>query len=359
MRYGLVVVVSGGLCISGPQAASAASTTTIHSSATTTTIRSTASAVTQHSLAAAPRPSRASPVVSRSRGRPALGRLTARVAVRHSKVRAARPSRTILVTRDPWADGAKRSRPITIADRYQTRPAPRHFGAGSSTTHSMVRETVIHSSASTFTTASSSSADGSWMDESITRPSPDAYGPRFPVNNAYGPRNPVGFGGSSRWTEVSTNRSSFNTSIPRFSPIVGGARGMARANVMASCLVRTGDLDFGDYVASADLADDVQSEIRVTCSAGQSFNIALDAGRAIGATVASRSMTSRYGALPYILSTSPRRRAVWGDGSLSTSTMNVIGSGFPQSYTVFGRIEPGQFVAPGRYSDTFEITLSY
>ena len=131
------------------------------------------------------------------------------------------------------------------------------------------------------------------------------------------------------------------------------------ANVMASCVVRVGDLDFGDYVASADLADDVESDIRVTCSAGQSFNIALDAGQAIGATVASRSLTSRSSTLPYVLYTSPRRRTVWGDGSLSTSTMSETGSGLQQTYTVFGRIQPGQYVAPGRYSDTFDITLSY
>ena len=124
-------------------------------------------------------------------------------------------------------------------------------------------------------------------------------------------------------------------------------------------MVRVGDLDFGDYVASTDVADDVESDIRVICSAGQSFNIALDAGQAIGATVATRSLTSRSGALPYILSTSPGRRAVWGDGSHSTSTMSVIGNGAQQTYRVFGRIEPGQYVAPGRYSDTFDVTLSY
>ena len=96
------------------------------------------------------------------------------------------------------------------------------------------------------------------MDASITRASADAYGPRFPADPA----------GGGRWTDVSTSRSTVNLGLPRFSANVATARSSARANVMASCLVRAGDLNFGDYVASADLADDLESEIRVTCSAG-------------------------------------------------------------------------------------------
>ena len=147
--------------------------------------------------------------------------------------------------------------------------------------------------------------------------------------------------------------------MTHFAARSGGGRAVANANVMASCVVQAGDLDFGEYVPSAAFADDAQSKIRVTCSAGQSFNIALDAGRSAGATVATRSLTSRSGVLPYGLYTSPLRRTIWGDGSLSTSIVSETGRGFQQTYTVFGQIRPGQFVAPGHYSDTFNVILSY
>ena len=229
-------------------------------------------------------------------------------------------------------------------------PATR-FRTRATRARSLERATVTRSSSRTITTHSSTRdvIGDLWADASITRSSGEGYDARSSANSGAG-----GF-----WADASIPRSSATPAIPRFSAHATAARGSVTANVMASCVVRVGDLDFGDYVASADLADDVESQIRVTCSAGQSFNIALDAGQAIGATVAARSLTSRSGALPYVLYTTPGRRAVWGDGSHSTSTMDVIGSGFPQTYSVFGRIAPGQYVTPGRYSDTFDVTLSY
>ena len=224
-----------------------------------------------------------------------------------------------------------RARASAAARRARASAPARRFRA--TTTRSLVSATVTRSSGSVATSRF-------WADASLNRAPANADRRGYLMSASAAPY--PGY--------AALGRSPRNAGSSRFS---------ANANVMASCVVRTGELDFGDYVASADFADDVQGDIRVTCSAGQSFDIALGAGHALGATVAARSLTSRSGALPYSLYTSPRRRTVWGDGSLSTSTMSEVGNGFPQTYTVFGRIQPGQYVPPGRYGDTFDITLSY
>ena len=235
---------------------------------------------------------------------------------------------------------ARRSRPVETASHFRSHPPIRPFRTSAparrfqaTTTRSLVSATVTRSSGSVATSRF-------WADASLNRAPVNADRRGYLMSASAAPY--PGY--------AALGRSPRNAGSSRFS---------ANANVMASCVVRTGELDFGDYVASADFADDVQGDIRVTCSAGQSFDIALGAGHALGATVAARSLTSRSGALPYSLYTSPRRRTVWGDGSLSTSTMSEVGNGFPQTYTVFGRIQPGQYVPPGRYGDTFDITLSY
>jgi len=131
------------------------------------------------------------------------------------------------------------------------------------------------------------------------------------------------------------------------------------ADVVASCAVQATNLDFGDYSAANASPDNATSTIQATCSPGSSFSIALDAGQATGATVAARSMTDGSYTLPYTLYTTSSDSVIWGDGTLMTSTVSDTGTGSQQSYTVYGQILAGQYVTPGNYSDTINVTLTY
>lgn len=131
------------------------------------------------------------------------------------------------------------------------------------------------------------------------------------------------------------------------------------ANVLAVCSVTSTDLNFGDYDASHPSARSATSTLSVTCSNGQDYTIALDAGAGSGATVADRKMTSGANTLGYGLYSDSSHTTVWGDGTLSTVTVAGTGDGNPQSLTVHGRIPPAQHATAGSYSDTITVTLNY
>ena len=131
------------------------------------------------------------------------------------------------------------------------------------------------------------------------------------------------------------------------------------ATVLAVCNVQATNLAFGSYSATNATPDDASSSVSVTCSNGQPYAIALDAGAGTGATVAARTMASGANALSYALYTGSARTTIWGDGSLSTSTVAGSGSGALQAYTVYGRVRANQYVAAGRYTDTVTVTITY
>ena len=131
------------------------------------------------------------------------------------------------------------------------------------------------------------------------------------------------------------------------------------ANVLAACSVEATDLDFGDYTASSVSVDDATSTVTVTCTDGEDYTVALDAGAGSSATVAARAMTSGSDELPYGLYTSAAYDTVWGDGTASTSTIAATGNGLQQPHTVYGRIQTGQYVPAGAYVDTILVTVNF
>lgn len=131
------------------------------------------------------------------------------------------------------------------------------------------------------------------------------------------------------------------------------------ANVLAACTVDATDLDFGDYTASSATPDDATSTITVTCTDGEDYSIALDAGEGDSATVAARSMTSGTDSLPYWLYTTGSFATVWGDGTNTTAVVSDTGDGTGQPHTVFGRIPIAQYVPAGAYEDTILVTITF
>ncbi len=131
------------------------------------------------------------------------------------------------------------------------------------------------------------------------------------------------------------------------------------ANVIAVCSVSATSLNFGDYDASQSSVRSSTSTLTITCSQGQDYAVAFNAGASPGASVDNRKMTSGSNTLNYALYSNASHTTVWGNGTLSTTTVAGQGNGNPQSLTVYGQIPTGQHVAKGSYSDTITVTLTY
>jgi len=128
--------------------------------------------------------------------------------------------------------------------------------------------------------------------------------------------------------------------------------------VTATCTVNSATtLNFGTQgVLSTNV--DQTSTIQVTCTNTTPYNIGLNAGTGTGATVAVRKMTSGANTVNYTLYSNSGRTTVWGN-TVGTDTQAATGNGSAQSYTVYGRVPAQAAPAPGTYSDTITITVTY
>jgi len=131
-----------------------------------------------------------------------------------------------------------------------------------------------------------------------------------------------------------------------------------QATVTATCTINSAStLNFGSVGVLAS-NEDQSSTIQVTCTNTTPYNIGLDAGVGTGATVAVRKLTSGGATINYSLYTSNAYSTVWGN-TVGTDTQTGTGNGSAQSYTVFGRIPPQTSPAPGSYTDTITVTVTY
>jgi spore coat protein U-like protein len=128
--------------------------------------------------------------------------------------------------------------------------------------------------------------------------------------------------------------------------------------ITATCTVNSATtLNFGTQgVLSTNV--DQTSTIQVTCTNTTPYNIGLDAGAGTGATVATRKMTSGANTVNYTLYSNSTRTTVWGN-TVGTDTAAATGNGSAQSYTVYGRVPPQAAPAPGTYTDTITVTVTY
>jgi len=132
----------------------------------------------------------------------------------------------------------------------------------------------------------------------------------------------------------------------------------ATITIQSSCeVVSTGTLDFG--VAGALVASrDVQTNFAVQCTNATAFNVGLDAGSTPGGSVATRLMTSGGAVVGYQLFSNAARTANWGN-AVGTDTVSGAGNGDALDLTVYGRVPAQPTPAPGIYSDTETITITY
>jgi spore coat protein U-like protein len=128
------------------------------------------------------------------------------------------------------------------------------------------------------------------------------------------------------------------------------------ATVQATCLVSATGLAFGTYTGAVASST---STVSVTCTNTTPYNVGFSAGLATGATVTTRKMTGPASALlSYGLYSNAGYTTNWGL-TIGTDTVAGTGNGSAQAITVYGQAAAGQYVAPGAYSDTITVTVTY
>lgn len=131
----------------------------------------------------------------------------------------------------------------------------------------------------------------------------------------------------------------------------------ATATVIKNCTVSATSLNFGSSgVISANI--DQTSNVQVLCTKTTPYNIGLNAGTAPGATVTTRKMTNGAKQINYSLFQNAGRTTNWGN-TVGTDTVASTGTGATQNFSVFGRVPPQTTPAPGAYSDTIVVTVTF
>ena len=130
-----------------------------------------------------------------------------------------------------------------------------------------------------------------------------------------------------------------------------------QVTIAATCVVTGATaLNFGTQgVLSANT--DQTSTITVTCTNTTPYNIGLDKGLN-GSSVTTRQMIMGSTPVNYSLFSDSGRTTNWGN-TVGTDTVAATGNGSAQAYTVYGRVPAQTSPAPGTYTDTITVTVTY
>lgn len=126
------------------------------------------------------------------------------------------------------------------------------------------------------------------------------------------------------------------------------------ATVNETCIVSAENLAFGIYDPNAASLNGTTT-ITATCTDGADYSIALDDGDG-EPTGTTRAMEADGVFLDYELYSDANRTVVW---DADVPVANADANPGANVHTVYGQIPTGQFVAPGYYSDTIDVTLTY
>ncbi|MGI4852292.1 MAG: Csu type fimbrial protein [Janthinobacterium lividum] len=136
------------------------------------------------------------------------------------------------------------------------------------------------------------------------------------------------------------------------------------AAVPIACTVTATSIAFTQYLYSSPTKNTQNSTLVVTCTNKTPIHIELSAGTGVisgtAATTTTRSMTSVIGSnsLPYKLCQDANCTKNWGMQD-TVDTLDKTATGLPETYTVYGVIDPGINAAGGVYADTINVIVSY
>ncbi len=132
-----------------------------------------------------------------------------------------------------------------------------------------------------------------------------------------------------------------------------------QAIVNSDCRINASTtMDFGTVFMELNQNVDSVSTITVTCNGGQSGNgYHVRLGQGLNAGGQQRRMRGTSGYIKYELYRDPQRTSRWGNTNYEG--VAGVGTGQPQTLTVYGRVPAQTVPGAGLYSDTIVITLSY
>ena len=126
-------------------------------------------------------------------------------------------------------------------------------------------------------------------------------------------------------------------------------------------IVSATDLNFGIYVPSS--ASTANTTVTVGCTIPidllTDFHVSLSAGSSLNP--GARLMKKGSDQIDYNIYADGGYMTVWGDGTGGSldRTYNSLLSLGSVSFTGFGRLPQGQYVAPGAYTDHITVTVSF
>lgn len=134
--------------------------------------------------------------------------------------------------------------------------------------------------------------------------------------------------------------------------------------LLCTCTASAQTINFGTYTISAQ--DAVTGTFTVGCTAilALSATVTVSAATGSSGSYTNRTLTKGTSSLNYNLYTTSAYSTVWGDGTSGTSTMNqtqaigLLTTTF-FNFPVYGRIPALQDVAPGTYTDSLIVTVTY
>ena len=129
------------------------------------------------------------------------------------------------------------------------------------------------------------------------------------------------------------------------------------ATVVRGCIIAATNLAFGSYPAvAAGPTLLATSTIQITCELGDTYTIGLDDG--VNRAGSQRRMARTNPPVNYLnynVFKDAARTLPWGDNG--ATRVNAVGTGTPQSHTVFGQLPGAQVVPAGAYVDTVTVTV--
>jgi spore coat protein U-like protein len=140
------------------------------------------------------------------------------------------------------------------------------------------------------------------------------------------------------------------------------APGLSRAQTCSFSAGPT-SLAFGSYNPANATPTDSSATFTYGCSSARARPVVIDLNPGSYGSFATRMMGLGADRLNYNLYTTAQRstNGIWGDGTGGSVEVSSVpqGSTHGATLTIYGRIDAGQWVTAGTYSDTIVVTLNY
>lgn len=132
---------------------------------------------------------------------------------------------------------------------------------------------------------------------------------------------------------------------------------LVTADNISSCTVSATTLDFGSK-GLLDTNVDAANQINVTCSSAVPYTVGLNGGSSGATDPSQRKMTLGAAQVTYGIYRDAARTQPWGN-TIGSDTVAGIGTGSVQVLTGYGRVPMQTTPAPGTYTDTVVVTVTY